>query len=102
MLDGSGHRMLLGTDCEPGEPVDVVLRPESLALTTDASGESINSIPGRVASLSFQGGHVEYEIQVEGGARLRVHAPSAGSRRRPDHAVRVLIDPARGMVFKRD
>jgi iron(III) transport system ATP-binding protein len=100
VLDGGGHRLLLGTDCAPGEPVDIVLRPESLALSTDAPTEAMNSIPGRVTSLSFQGGYVEYEVLVDGGARLRVHA-RAPATAEPDRAVCIQVDPARGLVFKR-
>jgi len=99
VLDGSGHRMLLDSDGRPGEPVDVVLRPENLALMSDPFIESTSSIPGRVASVSFQGGNVEYEIDLEGGSRLRVHA-RAPARAQADQAVRILIDAARGMVFK--
>ena len=99
VLDGSGHRLLLDTDCQPGESVNVVLRPESLLLSTNASTELINSIPGKVASLSFQGSNVEYEVDVDGGARIRVSA-RAPVLVQLQHAVRILVDCARGMVFK--
>jgi ABC-type Fe3+/spermidine/putrescine transport system ATPase subunit len=95
-----GHRLLLCTDCEPGEPVDIALRPDCLALRTGAPDASLNSLQGSVASLSFQGGHIEYEVEVDGGARLRVHTGTQ-SPIGPGHAVYLSIDPARAMVFKR-
>jgi ABC-type Fe3+/spermidine/putrescine transport system ATPase subunit len=99
VLDG-GDRLLLDTDCAPGEAVDVVLRPENLAVSVAAAAERMNSLQGRVESLLFQGGHIEYEIEVTGGARLRVHgrAPALADR---DRAVHILVDTARAMVFRR-
>ena len=100
MLDGSGHKLVLVSDCQPGETVDVVLRPEHVVLSTAPLADSLNTITGRVASLAFQGGHVEYDIDLEGGARLRAHAPSP-VQAQPGQAVWITIDAGRGLVFRR-
>jgi iron(III) transport system ATP-binding protein len=100
VLDGSGHKLVLATECRPGEPVDVVLRPEHLMLSTAPPVDSINTVPGRVASLAFQGGHVEYDIDAEGGARLRAHALSP-VQVNVGQAVWIAIDAGRGLVFRR-
>jgi iron(III) transport system ATP-binding protein len=100
VLDANGHKLVLATDCQPGEAVDVVLRPEHIVLSTTPSADGLNTIPGQVASLAFQGGHVEYDIDVEGGSRLRVHALSP-VQAQVGQAVWIAIDAGRGLVFRR-
>ena len=100
VLDGSGHRVSLVTDCQPGEAVDVVLRPEHVALSTTLPADSLNAIPGRVTSLAFQGGHVEYDIDLEGGGRARAHALSP-VQAQTGQPVWITVDAGRGPVFRR-
>jgi iron(III) transport system ATP-binding protein len=71
-LDGGGHRLTLVTDHRPGASVDVVLRPENLTISPRPPTDDRNVIPGRLTALAFQGGNVEYEVDVGGGASLRV------------------------------
>jgi iron(III) transport system ATP-binding protein len=98
VLDG-GHRLALASDCQPGERVDLVLRPEHAALTATRPADASNMIPGTVTSLAFQGGHVEYDINLTGGARLRAHAPSPVLAQ-PGQSVWITIDAARALVFR--
>ena len=100
VLDANGQKLVLATECQPGDPVDVVLRPEHVVLSTTPLADSLNAIPGRVASLAFQGGHVEYDIDLEGGARLRAHALSP-VQAQVGQAVWIAIDAGRGLVFRR-
>jgi iron(III) transport system ATP-binding protein len=99
VLDG-GHKLALAADGQPDESVDVVLRPEHVTLSVTPPAGSANTIPGTVTSLAFQGGHVEYDIDVGGGARLRAHAPSPvlGQVGQP---VWTTIDAARALIFRR-
>jgi iron(III) transport system ATP-binding protein len=100
VLDANRQKLVLATECQPGELVDVVLRPEHLVLSTTPPADSINAIPGRVASLAFQGSNVEYDIDLTGGARLRAHTLSP-VRAETGQAVWIAIDAARGLVFRR-
>jgi iron(III) transport system ATP-binding protein len=100
VLDGVGHKLVLVGACQAGELVDVVLRPEHLVLSTALPADSLNTIPGKVASLAFQGGNVEYDIDLEGGARLRAHALSPVLAQ-AGQAVWIRIDAARCLVFRR-
>jgi ABC-type Fe3+/spermidine/putrescine transport system ATPase subunit len=98
VLDG-GHKLALVTDCRPGEPVNVVLRPEHLGMSRTLPADLRNTVFGTIASFAFQGGHVEYDIDLTGGARLRAHAPSpvvaqAGQQ------VCIKIDAGRTLVFR--
>ena len=99
VLDG-GHKLALVTDCQPGEAVDVVLRPEHATLPVTQPANATNALTGTVTSLAFQGGHVEYDIELGAGARLRAHAPSPVLAQ-PGQPVRVAIDAARALVFRR-
>jgi iron(III) transport system ATP-binding protein len=98
VLEG-GHKLALATDCAASESVDVVLRPEHVALSPTSPVESRNTIPGTVTSLAFQGGQVEYDIDI-GAARLRAHAPSPVLAS-PGQSVWVTIDGARALAFRR-
>jgi len=100
VLDGSGHKLALVSDCQQGERVDVVLRPEHVALWLTPSANAPNTMHGTVTSLAFQGGHVEYDIDLGGGAGLRARAPSPVLAQ-PGQLVRITIDAARGLVFRR-
>jgi iron(III) transport system ATP-binding protein len=69
-----GHHLMLVTEHGPGSAVDVVLRPENLTLAAQPPAEARNAIPGRIAGLTFQGSNVEYDVDIGGGASLRVLA----------------------------
>jgi iron(III) transport system ATP-binding protein len=73
-LGGSGPRLMLVTGHRPGEAVDVVLRPENLAITAHRPVDELNTIAGRIAALTFQGSNVEYEVDIGDGTSLRVLA----------------------------
>jgi iron(III) transport system ATP-binding protein len=74
-LDCNGQTLTFAGEGEPGEAVDVVLRPESLTLGATAPAGNAEAIAGKIISAAFQGASIEYEIDV-GGATLRVLAPA--------------------------
>src|SRR5262249_42892612 len=74
-LDCNGRTLTLAGDCDVGEAVDVVMRPESLTLAAAAPACDAETIPGKIVSAAFQGASVDYEVEV-GGATLRVLSPA--------------------------
>jgi iron(III) transport system ATP-binding protein len=100
VLDGSGQRLVLAGECQPGEAVDVVLRPEHVVLSGTPFADPVNTIRARVVSSAFHGGHVEYDIELEGGAQLRAHALSP-MQAQPGQHVWIAIAAGRGLVFRR-
>jgi len=93
------HRLLLVTDRPPGLAVDVVLRPENLTLAAQPPAEAFNVIPGRIAALTFQGSHVEYEVDIGGAATVRVLARAQADLSR-GMAVWVGVDSRQVAVFE--
>jgi ABC-type Fe3+/spermidine/putrescine transport system ATPase subunit len=95
-----GNRLVLVSDHGEGAAVDVVLRPENLTITAHQPMDELNTIPGRIIGLAFQGSNVEYEVEIGGGASVRVLA-----RAQPDLTrstpVWIGIDPRRVAVFGR-
>ena len=73
---GGGHHLMLVTEHGPGAAVDVVLRPENLTIAAHRPADAHNAIPGRIAALTFQGGNVEYDVDIGGDVSLRVLAPA--------------------------
>ena len=73
-LDACGHRLTLVTEQREGATVDLVLRPENLTIAARPPADGLNIIPGRIAALTFQGSHVEYEVDIGEGLLLRVLA----------------------------
>jgi hypothetical protein len=78
----------------------VVLRPEDLTITTLPPAADRNAIPGRITALAFQGGSVEYEVDVGGSASLRVLARAQADLTR-GAPVWIGIDTRRLAIFGR-
>ena len=97
-LAGGGHRLTLATDQAPGASVDVVLRPENLTITAQQPADARNTIPGRIIGLTFQGSNVEYDVDIGGGASLRVLARANAELTRGT-PVWIGIDTRRVAVF---
>jgi ABC-type Fe3+/spermidine/putrescine transport system ATPase subunit len=99
-LDGGGHRLTLVAQHRPGARVDVVLRPEDLMLSALAPADERNAISGRIVALAFQGSSVEYEVDVGGGAVLRVLARLQADLKQGT-PVWIGIDARRVAIFDR-
>jgi iron(III) transport system ATP-binding protein len=99
-LDGGGHHLTLDSEHPPGARVDVVLRPENLTISALPPTDNRNSLPGRVTASAFQGGRVEYEVDIGGGATLRVLAPARAELTR-DTPVWIGVDARSARVFGR-
>ena len=62
--------------------------------------DPINTVPGTIAALTFQGNGVEYDVDI-GGATLRVFSPMQTPLTR-GASVWVGVLPSGGAVFKRE
>jgi iron(III) transport system ATP-binding protein len=98
-LDGSGQHLTLVAEHRPGARVDIVLRPEHLTIGASAPAQEHNCIAGRITALAFQGGSVEYEVDVGGGTSLRVLARAQAELAR-DTPVWIGIDPRHIAIFR--
>jgi ABC-type molybdate transport system ATPase subunit len=95
-----GHRLMLVTEQGPPASIEVVLRPEDLTIAAQPPVNQCNTIPGRIIALVFQGGTVEYEVDIGGDVSLRVLARARADLTRGT-PVWVGIDTRRAAVFGR-
>ena len=73
---GVGLRAVDETGCPPGTPVAVCVRPHHVLL--EETGErAANQLRGRVVRSAYLGEVRDYQVELDGGARLRVSAPPA-------------------------
>jgi iron(III) transport system ATP-binding protein len=64
------------TGCPPGTPVALCVRPHQVLL--EKPGEhAVNQLRGKVVRSAYLGEARDYQVELEGGARLRVTAPPA-------------------------
>jgi iron(III) transport system ATP-binding protein len=96
-LDCNGLTLTLTGSGEVGDAVDIALRPEGLALARSPPAGGGNAIPGEVTSIAFQGGSIEYQVEI-GGVSLRVVASPQMPFAR-DAAVWVVIARSGASVF---
>jgi putative spermidine/putrescine transport system ATP-binding protein len=80
--------------------LSVALRPEKIRLST--AGDTAASANGVVENTNFLGGTVLYRITLEGGHRVLVQQPNAGTSRLfvPGHGVTLDWTPADLVVLK--
>jgi iron(III) transport system ATP-binding protein len=73
-IDGGTVGLVLETDAPVGAAVDLVLRPEHLAVTPSRPADEGNVMTGRICKISFLGSVVECVVAVESGPTLRALA----------------------------
>jgi iron(III) transport system ATP-binding protein len=85
-------------DLKVGAPVTLSLRPHRVGITPAAGARPAtpNAWRGTIRRASYLGDAMDYEVDVEGGLRLRVTGPTA-ARLAPGEAV-VLAVPAEACV----
>ncbi|MFQ6075520.1 MAG: ABC transporter ATP-binding protein [Candidatus Bathyarchaeia archaeon] len=85
-----------------GERVVVAVRRENTFVRTER-GSEINSLPGRVRSVSFVGSFIEYVVTLENGINLTSRVPIATGFRDidGDETVIVFFSPEDTFVFSR-
>jgi spermidine/putrescine ABC transporter ATP-binding subunit len=112
-IDAAAARVTLGTTslavpreplqlAEPGDPVDVFVRPEQLYF---AAPEGAAAAEGMVTAQVFKGGHVDFHVSVAAaaGGRLLVRLPDGDARARwPIGArVRIAVSGGEAVAFLR-
>jgi len=73
-IEGCGGRLLFETAAPAGAPVDLVLRPEHLVVSTCKPAEDANVLAGRIDKISFLGSVIECVVGMDGGPTLRAIA----------------------------
>ena len=84
-----------------GQTVQVAIRPESMRLRLASGAEQApNSVPGRVASVSFLGDMVQYVLLIGAGKEIIVRIPQAQAVQLPtDQDVIIEWDGAAAKVY---
>jgi spermidine/putrescine transport system ATP-binding protein len=66
-----------GNGLQPGGPVELSVRPESIALVP---ADAIDALRGEVEQAAYLGATIAYQIRTAGGLVLAVNAPKTGVR----------------------
>jgi spermidine/putrescine transport system ATP-binding protein len=66
-----------------GNPVIVVLRPERLRLTREASAGFDNQVPARVGKVLYNGSETQYLLQLSGDVTWKARVPNSGDAPKP-------------------
>ncbi|HXU84673.1 MAG TPA: ABC transporter ATP-binding protein [Verrucomicrobiae bacterium] len=85
-----------------GRPIDLSVRPESVALDARngaAPTEEVGSIPGSVEQVAYLGGSIQYLVRSAGGLSITAQAPKAGERIPVGGAVHVTWSPGDALVL---
>jgi ABC-type Fe3+/spermidine/putrescine transport system ATPase subunit len=80
-----------GTGLQPGQPVDLVVRPESLAFARPDAPGAVGALSGEVVERRYAGRAAFYSVRFEGGGEAEVLAPPDAAR--PGDRVAVRPDP---------
>ncbi len=73
---GTPHRLRVATAaCKPGDRVDLVIRPEDIALAATAPANAANVLAGQVTRVTFLGGHLQCEVAIGAALPVRVVTP---------------------------
>lgn len=83
---------LAGSRWEPGQPVEIMIRPDDVDFVVDANG------PAVISGVRFLGASVLYELSLPDG--LKIHSLKSSTRTVPAGTrVRTKIDAAHVIVF---
>ncbi|MBC9877869.1 ABC transporter ATP-binding protein [Bradyrhizobium sp. INPA01-394B] len=95
---------LPATEAQGAAVLSVALRPEKIRLTlrADVAGAAGSSVHGMVENTNFLGGAVLYRVTLEGGHRVLVQQPNAGTTHLfvPGNGVTLEWTPADLVVLK--
>jgi spermidine/putrescine transport system ATP-binding protein len=95
----SGEQVRVAEDgLRPGDPVELSVRPESIALVP---ADAVGALRGEVEQAAYLGATVSYQIRTTGGLVLSVIAPKTGVRLPVGTAVAVAWSPAEALVLGR-
>ena len=89
--------LLLDSEHPAGQSVELVVRPEDVRLELAAPPADTPALRGHLRQVSFLGGMIEYDIDVD-GATVRALGHSA-QELQPGQPVWLHFDPRRCAVF---
>jgi spermidine/putrescine transport system ATP-binding protein len=97
----SGERCVVTGDAlAVGDPVELSIRPESVALRpSNGMSESPSPIGATVEQVAYLGGNVQYIVRTTGGLSITALASKAGERLPIGGAVDVSWAPAEALVL---
>jgi spermidine/putrescine transport system ATP-binding protein len=101
----SGESCLTRADADGvrvGRPIDLSIRPESIALGARNGAdrtEEVGSVMGSIEQVAYLGGSIQYLVRTAGGLSITVHAPKAGERIPVGGAVDVTWAPGDALVL---
>jgi iron(III) transport system ATP-binding protein len=91
-------RVVLPAGCEPGERIELSMRPDTMAVRADGEFADSNVLSGLVERMNFRGSTFDCHVRVA-GALLRVMLDRRTAVRVGDR-VRLDVDPTRVSVFR--
>jgi iron(III) transport system ATP-binding protein len=94
------HGLLLKSEMAAGAPVELVIRPEDIGLSTQALPGEPNVLTGTVERVNFLGGLVEYSIDIDGVCLKVLTHPSVAATQ--NQRVWLRVDDQRCAVFARE
>ncbi len=108
-IDGGGEIAAsdLPRGLGPGDPVQVTIRRESVALTTevvpDSAGEATNSFSGTIVLSSFAGNALVHVVRIEDGFEMTAELRAGRGREAPPAGtpVRLTVAPDDVIVMAR-
>ncbi|MGF1551523.1 MAG: ABC transporter ATP-binding protein [Paracoccaceae bacterium] len=104
-LDGGGTVVgRLGDRSRPGEAVELFLRPEAVTIAAadhPAAADGALTLPGRVASLLFNGAASRVLVRLASGRLVEAADREQGAALDPGEAVALSWRPERARVFAR-
>ena len=61
---------------QPGEPVLLCIRPESIQISEETNDATENRIPGQVRSCTYLGSQIQYAVDIGTGQPVKVNLPN--------------------------
>jgi ABC-type Fe3+/spermidine/putrescine transport system ATPase subunit len=104
VLEADGLTLPVPTDLDvpTGESLSILLRPEHLTLRPlPATGCTGLGMPGTVSFVTHLGMSIEYEVDLDSGASLRVDAGRGRGQLPLDVGSRVCVEPADAQSYLR-
>jgi spermidine/putrescine transport system ATP-binding protein len=97
----SGDRCRIAPDGrQPGQPVQLSIRPEAITVGADSNG-AMEGMPlhATIEQVAYLGAAVQYQIRTEGGLAMTVLAGKAGPRFESGRSVWLAWLPAEALVI---
>ena len=99
-LDTGERCMVAGGKLRSGDPVELSIRPESIALRrVNGSAGDASPLRATVEQVAYLGGNVQYIVRTGGGLSITALVPKTGDRLPVGDTVDVSWPPAEALVL---